>query len=138
MRRRVATSWPPEEHATIDRLAFLAAKPYLMRRSWPWWLQLIRLLDVRAAPEGSDAMPRQPMAKHYAAARMVRPGSPRPPVGVTSEVRSERMRHYMCACELAAAELSAEERVKLRERGELPRWFWRALDEHAAEARARA
>lgn len=138
MRRTVVTTWPPEEHATIDRLAFLATKPYLLRRSWPWWLQLIRILDVRVVAERSDEPPRSPMATHYSAALVVKPGSPRPAVGVTKEVRSERMQHYIYACQLAAAELSADERVTLRQRGELPDWFWHALDEHAAESRARA
>ncbi len=47
------------------------------------------------------------------------------------------MRSYVRACELAVAELSADEPVALRERGELPAWFRRALDEHAAAERAR-
>lgn len=38
-------AWPPEENVTVERLAFLSAKPYLLRRSSPWWQQLLRLGD---------------------------------------------------------------------------------------------
>ncbi len=139
MGSHAAAAWPPEENVTIERLAFLAAKPYLLRRSSPWWQFLSRLGDRGAKTSGWRGLG----SGSGASARW--PGANPPKlwpspdaVGAANEVPSERTRSYVRACELAAAELSADERVALRERGELPGWFWRALDEHASAERARS
>lgn len=128
MRPRLTAEWPPEENVSIDRLAFLAAKPYLLRRARPWWLQLLRASNRRA--EYRDYRGR------WTAGDTLNSSSPEP-IGMADEIGGERMRSYVRACDLAAAELSAGERAALRERGELPVWFWAVLDQHAAAERAR-
>lgn len=134
-----ASEWPPEENVTIERLAFLAARPYLMHRANPWWRQILRAFDRSAKTAGFRGVgPGSGAASRAPGALPTRPWTPREPADARDKVTGERMRSYVCACELAASELSAHERVLLRQRGELPVWFWTALDEHALALRERA
>ncbi|MFN2522351.1 MAG: hypothetical protein ABR614_03450 [Mycobacteriales bacterium] len=110
--------WPPEQGATIQRLAFLAAQPALRRLARPWWLALLRGAEVYGGPySGRSAMTQ-------AARDAERTSSTRfgPPT-MASEIRSGRMASYAFACDRVAEKLSVDERQALRESGSLPDWF---------------
>jgi hypothetical protein len=115
--------WPPIGDVTDERLAFLAAKPYLVRRSRPWWLPFFRIIE---AGGGSAYVADRGMAKVGGGGVLYRRT-------ITAEMRDDRMSEQVLACDTAAQSLSDEERVTLRRTGELPAWFFARIDEEVAK-----
>jgi hypothetical protein len=102
------------------RLAFLAARPFLLRRAKPWWLSVFRLAEVYGGPNTS----RSGMLPD-ARGRVAQTGL------TTDEIRSDRLRPYVFACDRVADRLDAAERERLRAVGELPAWFLPAVETEA-------
>lgn len=113
------TLWPPPGEATDERLAFLAAKPYLARRARPWWMPFFRIIE---AGGGSAYVADRGMAKVGGGGVLYRRT-------ITSEMHSDRMADEVVACDIAAQSLSADERMTLRRTGELPPWFFPRIDQ---------
>jgi hypothetical protein len=104
-----------------EQLAFLAARPFLIKKSRPWWLSLFRILEAggNSAYVMDRGMARVPnggmMAKRT----------------ITSEIGGDRMADLVVACDAAAQTLTPDERTILRLTGALPEWF---LPQVVAEA----
>lgn len=113
--------WPPAGAATDERLAFVAAQPYLTRRARPWWLSMFRIIE---AGGGSAYVADRGMAKVAGGVLAKRT--------ITDEMRGDAMAHQVIACDIAAQSLSTEERAHLRQTGELPAWFLPRIDAEAA------
>lgn len=122
MHPSIPGSWPPAGEATDERLAFLAAKPYLARRARPWWLPFFRIIE---AGGGSAYVADRGMAK-------VAGGGVLAKRTITDEMRGDRMADEVVACDIAAQSLSADERAHLRRTGELPDWFLPRVDQEVA------
>lgn len=100
--------WAPNQNLTIGRLAWLAARPVLLRRSTPWWATLFRILGASSSRPGSG------------------PGLAR---DLSSDATSGRLAGYSVPVDTVAARLSPTEVAALRERGALPEWFFDAVEE---------
>ena len=113
-------NWQPNQQLPAARLAWIAAKPELQRRATPWWAIPLRLffgaLSLRTGNRRASVV--------------ARGGSPG--LGearqVSEAAMSSRMAAYSVAVDIAAERLTQEEKVKLRELGELPDWFFEAVE----------
>lgn len=104
---------------TDERLAFLAARPYLEVRARPWWSKTLVLLSGRGRTHvWRDGMP-------------IYSGS------AATHLQTVRMLDYVVAADIAAQRLSAEERVVLRKEGTLPQWFLPAVEDAYQSVRKR-
>jgi hypothetical protein len=130
MARKRATPppWPPEHDVTDERLAFLAARASLARRANPWWMSLVRIIEV-GGPRGTRGMSASPSRGGFSTGYTSRRT-------LTSEYVGHRMAYYVVACDDLAGKLSAEERRALRATGELPEWFLPAVEGHVRASRA--
>jgi hypothetical protein len=107
-----APAWTPNHHLATGRLAWLAASPVLRRRAAPWWTILFRVLGStsRQSTTGTG------LARD-----------------VTTDVTSGRLASYSVPVDRVAERLSPAEVAALRERGQLPDWFFDAV-EHERKA----
>ena len=126
MRQRRPSGWPPERDVQDERLAFLAARDELRRAASPWWLSLLRILEV-AGPRGTRGMAASSSARGFAATTRM-----------DADTRSDRMSSLVIACDDAACRLTPLERQRLRFHGELPAWFLPEVLEQARQLRSRA
>jgi hypothetical protein len=118
----LVSNWPPETGVCDARLAFCAARPFLLKRAKPWWLSLFRLAEVYGGPNNARSG-LEPDAR----GRVAQPGL------TVDEIRSDRFRAYAFACDRVADRLDAAERERLRATGELPKWFLPAVETTARE-----
>lgn len=118
-----AEGWPPESDATIDRLAFLAASPYLLARAHPWWMRVLE----RA--EGGPGRRSRWSLKGTPDEQLLRVKTP--------EIAGARLADYSFACQFVVGVLSVEERRDLRQSGTLPVWFFNELEREANARRRR-
>lgn len=125
VRQRRTPPWPPEQDVRDERLAFLAARDDLRRAASPWWLSLLRLLEV-GGPRGTRGMAASSSAKGFASATRM-----------DADARSYRMNSLVVACDDAACRLTPLERQRLRYHGELPAWFLPEVVEQARQLRRR-
>ena len=100
--------WVPNKTLATGRLAWIAARPILLRRSTPWWAVPLRILGASSSRSRSG------------------PGYAR---DLSSETTSGRMASYSVPVDTVAARLSPAEVAALRERGTLPEWFFDAVEE---------
>ena len=103
--------WIPNQDLTTGRLAWLAARPLLRRRSRPWWVTLLRILGSSGRSASGAVMAHD----------------------LSTEVVSDRMASYCVPVDRVAERLSAAEVTALREHGTLPDWFLPAV-EHERKA----
>lgn len=109
--RKSTQGWIPNQPLTTSRLAWLAARPVLVRRSRPWWLVILRVISAsNRSPEPSASGAR--LASDMA-----------------SEVVTGRMASYSVPIDRVAERLSPTEVAALRERGALPEWFFDAVEQ---------
>lgn len=108
---RRPSMWVANRPLTTGRLAWLAARPELERRSSPWWAVPLRIITASGRPVGT----------RFASE-------------LRSEVKSGRMARYAFPVDTVAGRLSKDEEVALRETGTLPDWFFDAVE---AERKAR-
>lgn len=115
--------WEPDQDLTIGRLAWLAARRELHRRSSPWWTVPFEI--VRAvAPSGGGA------------SRTGSPGDGGTP-DFAAEATSDRMARYADPVDKVSERLSVDEQAALRDNGTLPDWFFDAVEkERKAERRS--
>ena len=102
-----APEWIPNQQLTIGRLAWLAARPVLLRRSHPWWVTLLRVLGSSGRSASGSGMAHD----------------------MSTEVTSDRMASYSVPIDRIAERLSSAEVVALREHGTLPDWFFPAVEQ---------
>jgi hypothetical protein len=104
---------------TDQRLAFLAVRPALEKRSRPAWSKVLGLVTGSGRTHvWRDGMP-------------VYGGS------VAGDVQSDRMQSYVLAADIVAQRLSEAERIELRKDGALPPWFLPAVEEAYQSVRKR-
>ncbi|HZP51994.1 MAG TPA: hypothetical protein VFB40_12540 [Actinocrinis sp.] len=104
-----APRWIPNQHLTTSRLAWLAARPVLLKRSRPWWTTLLRIL-------GSSGRGRSGVGSAMAR-------------DLSSEVVDDRLATYSVPVDRVSERLSPTEVATLREHGTLPDWFLDAVEE---------
>jgi hypothetical protein len=103
--------WVANQSLATGRLAWLAARPELERRSSPWWAVPLRIITASGRPIGT----------RFASE-------------LRSDVRRGRMAGYAFPVDTVAERLSKDEEMALRETGTLPGWFFDAVE---AERKAR-
>ncbi|WP_141581532.1 hypothetical protein [Actinomadura sp. WMMA1423] len=110
-----AKNWVPNRPVQDSRLAWEAAVPELRRRANPWWAVPLRILGA--------AVPMGPRHKHV-------PGGP---TGYAREIGQEasggRLKQFAIPVDVVSERLSPDERRLLRAEGELPDWFFDAVEE---------
>lgn len=107
-------NWVPNQPLTTGRLAWLAAKPELERRSSPWWAVPLRI-----------ATGRRRLGTRFANE-------------LGKEALSDNVASYAFPVDKVAGRLSPDEELALRESGTLPDWFFDAVEEERkADRRAR-
>ena len=104
-----APKWIPNQRLTTGRLAWLAARPVLLKRSRPWWTTLVRILgsSSRGGSGTGSAIARD----------------------LSSEVIDDRLATYSVPVDRVAERLNPHEVATLREHGTLPDWFFDAVEE---------
>lgn len=105
--RTSTPDWVPNQQLSTGRLAWLAARPVLLRRSTPWWTIPLRILSASSVRSG----PRTGLARD-----------------VSSDFTSGRLASYSVPVDTVARRLSPTEAAALRERGTLPEWFFDAVE----------
>ena len=119
--------WPPAGGSLSDeRLAFLAVEPHLRKLSKPWWLPFVKLFTAGHSSNGIMRSPGASVALDAARTS-----------GLAQDVRDGRMLDYVVAADVAAQRLDADERKALRATGELPEWFFGAVQEAKAALKRR-
>ena len=103
-----APKWIPNQPLTTGRLAWLAARPELLKRSRPWWTTLLRIIGTSRGASGTGSA----MAR-----------------GLSSEINDDRLATYSVPVDRVAERLSFAEVAALREHGTLPDWFFDAVEE---------
>lgn len=112
---RSPSNWVPNQSLSKGRLAWLAAKSELERRSSPWWAVPLRIVTGRKR-----------LGTRFANE-------------LGKEAWSETMASYAFPVDRVAGRLSPDEEVALRESGTLPSWFFGAVEEERkADRRARS
>lgn len=102
-----APEWIPNQQLTTARLAWLAARPVLVRRSHPWWVTLLRILGSSGRSASGSGLAQD----------------------MSTEVASDRMASYSVPIDRVAERLSPTEVAVLRQHGTLPDWFMPAVEQ---------
>jgi hypothetical protein len=117
MSRRTPRDWPPGTDLTIERLAFLAARPQLVKRSSKGLPKIFRFLEAAGGMQGVRMRRGTIPSANY--------------IGPGEDLRHHRMEDLVVACDTLAQQLHPEDKAILRISGRLPNDF---LDRVEAEA----
>lgn len=122
--------WIPNREIADSALAVEAALPDLRRLSRRWYQVLIRVLGGLSSPAGSQGTLANkqgggPTYFQYAGGAAGMAGD------LARDMRDQRLAPLKFAVSELADDLSAAERQRLREHGELPAWFLPKAQERA-------
>jgi hypothetical protein len=118
--RRTESEWPPAAGLSIERLAFLAARPQLMKRSTKGLPRIFRFMEAAGGMSGVRVRRGTIPSERY--------------IGPGEDFRNHRLGDLVVACDTLAQRLPPEDQAILRSSGRLPDDF---IDRVAAEATRR-
>ncbi len=117
MSRRTPRDWPPGNNLTIERLAFLAARPQLVKRSSRGLPGILRFLEAAGGMNGVRMRAGTISSGGY--------------VGPGQDLRNHRMEDLVVACDTLAQQLHPEDKAILRISGRLPDDFFDRVEAEA-------